>query len=389
MSDVPSGGKFIASGFLRALILRLLTSSLLIVIPLFLSESLNVPDRSIGLYVLLLWLGNAVGVLASVAVLKRQAISSLLGFSLLVLSLLAMALSASSDSVVAISDLAAGVGLGMAQPFLAALMHLDAGRENPYRGIGLYSVALGVGLILGPLVPYGLLIVGGFFAVFLALSTLSALGLAEVLVRIFDRAMLSSKNVEYPLSFTQWMTAFKNKNFSQAVLVNFLYTLLLPMILSYSGVYGESRFGIGSSTALLIFTAVFVLSTLVRSVAVLVKHSIQFSMLVSGVFLAGSFLAIGTSSSFSVFLLGMLAFSIPHALIHPATNYNALRSVESDVVMNASYAFQASSGIAELVTPIVAVWLISLYGISSLFLTMTPVALLVLCIVAVPYFRKS
>jgi hypothetical protein len=388
LGEAASRGGFLASGFLRTLVLRLLTSALLIVIPLFLSKSLRVPDEYIGVYILLLWLGNAVGVLASITVLHRQSLSSLLGFGLLVLSLLGMALSVSSQLVVAISVLAAGVGMGMAQPFLAALMHLDAGRKNPYRGIGLYSVALGVGLVLGPLVPYGLLILGGFFAVFLTLSTLAAVGFAEVLVRISDGGLLSPEKVEYSLSFTQWTAAFRSKGFSRAFLVNFLYSLLLPIVLSYGGVYGENRFGITSSTALLVFTAIFLVSTIVRSAAVLFRHSTRFSLLVSGVFLAGSFLAVGTAPSFSVFLLGMLAFSIPHALVLPATNYTALRSVENDIVMNASYAFQASSGVAEFVSPAIAVGVIAFYGMSSIFLTMAPIALLVLCMVAVPYLRK-
>ena len=338
MGESTSRGRFLVSGFLQTLILRLLTSSLLIVIPLFLSKSLGVPDEYIGVYILLLWIGNAVGVLASITVLQRQSLSSMLGFGLLVLSLLGMALSVSSHFVVAISVLAAGVGMGMAQPFLAALMHLDAGRGNPYRGIGLYSVALGIGLVLGPLVPYALLILGGFFAVFLTLSTLAAVGLAEVLVRISHGGLLSSEKAEYSLSFTQWLAAFKSKDFSQAFSVNFLYSLLLPIVLSFGGVYGESRFGISSSTALLVFTAIFLVSTLVRLVAVLFRQNTRISLLVSGVFLAGSFLAIGTAQSFSVFLLGMLAFSIPNALVLPATNYTALMAVENDIVMNASYA---------------------------------------------------
>jgi Major Facilitator Superfamily len=389
LGQSASRGGFIGSGFLRTLVLRLLTSSLLIVIPLFLSKSLRVPDEYIGVYILLLWLGNAVGVLASITVLKRQSLSSLLGFGLLVFSLLGMALSVSNHVMVAISDLAAGVGMGMAQPFLAALMHLDAGRKNPYRGIGLYSVALGVGLVLGPLLPYGLLILGGFFAVFLTLSAVAAFGLAEVVVRIFDAGPLSAEKAEYSLSLTQWVSAFKSKGFAQAFSVNFLYSLLLPIILSYGGVYGENRFGISPSTALLVFTAIFLVSTVVRSVALLFRHSTRFSLLVSGVFLAGSFLAIGAAPSFLVFLLGMLAFSIPHALLLPATNYKALTSVENHIVMNASYAFQASSGVAEFVSPAIAVGVISWFGIASIFSIMAPIALLVLCMVAVPYLRKQ
>lgn len=343
------------------------------------------PDAYIGVYILLLWLGNAVGVLASITVLKRQSLSSLLGFGLLVFSLLGLALSVSSNFMVALSDFAAGVGMGMAQPFLAGLMHLDAGRKNPYRGIGLYSVALGIGLVLGPLVPYWLLVVGGFFVVFLGLSALAAVGVVEVLVRVSHSGLLSLEKVEYSLSFAKWVTASKSKTFSHAILVNFLYALLLPIVLSYGGVYGENRFGMSPSSALLLFTGIFLISTLVRSVAVLFGQNTRFSLLVSGVFVAGSFLAVGTAPSFSVFLLGMLAFSIPHALILPATNYKALRSVEKAIVMNASYAFQASSGVAEFVSPAIAVVLISLYGMSSIFLAMAPIALLVLCAVAIPY----
>jgi hypothetical protein len=383
----PSG--FISSGFLRTLILRLLTSSLLIVIPLFLSESLGLPDEYIGEYVLLLWLGNAAGVLASITALKRQSPSSLLGFGLLVLSLLGMALSGSNRLPVAFSVIAAGVGMGMAQPFLAGLMHLDAGRENPYRGIGLYSVALGVGLVLGPLIPYGVLMVGGFPVVFLALSALAAVGLTEVLVQIYQEGLSSPGKRQYSLSFTQWVSAFKSRGFSQAFSVNFLYSLLLPIVLSYGGVYGENRFGISSSTALLAFTAAFSLSTLVRSVAVLFRQNTRLSLLVSGVFLSGSFLVMGAAPSFTIFLLGLLAFSIPHALVLPSTNYIALRSVQKDIVMNASYAFQVSSGVAEFVSPAMAVQVIALSGLSSIFLTMTPFAVLLLFIVAVAYRKRK
>jgi hypothetical protein len=383
----PSG--FISSGFLRTLILRLLTSSLLIVIPLFLSESLRLPDEYIGEYVLLLWLGNAAGVLASITALKRQSPSSLLGFGLLVLSLLGMALSGSNRLPVAFSVIAAGVGMGMAQPFLAGLMHLDAGRENPYRGIGLYSVALGVGLVLGPLIPYGVLMVGGFPVVFLALSALAAVGLTEVLVQIYQEGLSSPGKRQYSLSFTHWISAFKSRGFSQAFSVNFLYSLLLPIVLSYGGVYGENRFGISSSTALLAFTAAFSLSTLVRSVAVLFRQNTRLSLLVSGVFLSGSFLVMGAAPSFTIFLLGLLAFSIPHALVLPSTNYIALRSVQKDIVMNASYAFQVSSGVAEFVSPAMAVQVIALSGLSSIFLTMTPFAVLLLFIVAVAYRKRK
>jgi MFS family permease len=387
LSEQPVGRDFIASGFLLTLILRLLTSSLLIVIPLFLSKSLSVPDADIGIYILLLWVGNAVGVLASIVVLKRQSLSSLFGFTLLLFALLGFAASASSNLIVTLSDFAAGVGMGMAQPFLAGLMHLDAKRDNPYRGIGLYSVALGIGLVLGPLAPYLLLTVGGFSVVYLGLAAFATAGIGEVLIQISHRALPSLGEVEYSLSFKQWATAFKSKAFSHAISINFLYSLLLPIVLSYGGVYGEKQFGMSPSTALILFTAIFLISTLLRSAAVQFGQNTELSLFASGVFAAASFLAIGMAPSFPVFLIGMLAFSIPHALVLPATNYKALKSVENETVMNASYVFQASSGVAEFVSPAIAAVMISFFGLPSIFLVMTPVALLVLYAVVLPYLR--
>ena len=59
---------FLLSGFFLTMILRLLTSSLLILIPLAISVGLGVGPAHAGLYVVLLWVGNAAGVLGSVVV---------------------------------------------------------------------------------------------------------------------------------------------------------------------------------------------------------------------------------------------------------------------------------------------------------------------------------
>jgi hypothetical protein len=70
----------------------------------------------------------------------------------------------------------------------------------------------------------------------------------------------------------------------------------------------------------------------------------------------------------------MLLFSIPHAMVFPVANFLAFRSVEPGEVVNASYAFQASSGVAEILSPALAVVLIPFVGVGGVFLVGAAVA---------------
>ena len=167
---------------------------------------------------------------------------------------------------------------------------------------------------------------------------------------------------------TEWPRALANAVFRRAFALNFLYSLLLPVFLSFGAVYAEGRFGFTPTSALLLFTVVFTLSVASRVAAVRVGSRLDGLIVASVVLLLASTLCLGFAPSWPVFVVGMLLFSLPHALVFPIASYYAFTSVRSEGTMNASYAFQASSGVAEFVSPAAAVVLIPVLGVQGLFL---------------------
>lgn len=365
-----AGQSYLRSGFVLALALRLLTASLAIVIPLFAVDSLGATSAGAGVFVVLLWVGNAVGVVSAVAAVRDQSVSSLAGFSVMALSLASLGYGGGGQWA-SFFAFTSGVGMGLPQPFLSALMHVESGPDAPFLGLGLYSTALGVGLVLGPLVSYGVLSAWGFSEVFVALSLVCVLGIGGALL---GRGVVA-RGPRPPLpSPSAWMKALGDRVFGRAFAVNFIYSLLLPIFLSYGAIFAEGWFGFSSTSALLLFTLVFVISVSARVIAARLRSGFDKLLLASLATLLASTLCMGLATSWPVFVLGMLLFSLPHAFVFPVTSYFAFSSARGEGVMNASYAFQASSGVAELLSPAAAVLLVASAGVPSLFLAGSVIA---------------
>jgi hypothetical protein len=365
---------YLRPGFILTLSVRLLTSALAILIPLFSIDALGASASLAGVFVLLLWVGNAIGVVAAVLALRNQSYSSIAGFCLVAISLAGLALGQRPFAPLFI--LVSGVGVGLPQPFLSAFMHIDSRPERPFSGLGLYSTALGVGLILGPLVAYGAFPLGGFAGAFLALSAFCALGIAGAVLGHGNVVRRPAPSVP---SISAWAASLRVWAFRRAIITNLLYSLLLPVFLSYGAIYAERSFGFTPTGALLLFTVVFVLSVSLRLAAVRFEARLDRLLLLSSVLLLLSTLTLGFSHTWQFFVAGMLMFSLPHAYIFPIANYYALAS--SKDVMNASYAFQASSAAAEFITPAAAVLLIPFTGVGGLFTLGAVLALGVLVVV--------
>ncbi|MDG6909607.1 MAG: MFS transporter [Nitrososphaerota archaeon] len=369
MDMLGSGTRsYLGAGFVLALSVRLLTTALVIVIPLFAIASLAVTTSEAGVFVLLLWVGNAAGVAAAVLALRNQSYASVGGFCLVALSMFGLGLG--GRSLAPLFMLTSGAGVGLPQPFLSALMYQDSSPGRPFSGLGLYSTALGAGLILGPLVAYGAYPLYGFAGVFFALSAVCAVGVAGAALGHPSASIRPRPPTPSPIA---WKEAFRGRAFRTAVLVNFLYSLLLPVFLSYGSIYAERAFGFAPTDALLLFSLVFAVSVALRLLAVRSKGRLDRLLLASVALLVVSSLMLGLAPTWQYFVAGMLLFSVPHAFVFPISNYHALSYAGGDV-MNASYAFQASSAAAEFVTPAAAVLLIPFVGVHGLFLAGTILA---------------
>lgn len=361
----PGGGRrsYLQAGFAQALSLRLLTASLVIVIPLFAVDALGEGPAEAGTLVVLLWIGNAVGVVASATAIRNQSASSVTGFAILGASLAVLGFGSGRDA--SILTLLTGVGMGLPQPFLSGLMHLDSSPGRPFSGLGIYSTALGTGLVLGPLISYGVFHLGGFAAVFLSLSAVCLLGMGAAGA---GARHLSARPTPPAPSPRGWSRALRMAAFRRAFLVNFLYSLLLPLFLSYGAIFAEGRFGFTTTEAFLLFTGVFAVSVAARALVVRMTRRLDVLFFASVALLLASCLCLGFAPLWWVFVLGMLLFSLPHAFVYPLASYYAFTSVGKAEVMNASYAFQASSGAAELLSPAAAVGLLALVSVQSLFI---------------------
>jgi predicted MFS family arabinose efflux permease len=373
------------SGFILTLIVRLLSITILSVLPIFMRDALHVSDLDLGVYIILVWVGNAGGTGLAVLVVKRPALASLLGLALILISMIGIPIAGvgSDPLLLGTFTVLSGVGMGLPQPFLAPLMYLSSGADQPFSGLGLYSVALAIGLIVGPFLSSLSLSAGGFPLMFGVLATVAAVGVAQVLLRNFllrgrQFRVNPSEHRAYNFSVRQWLHALGSMKFRNAFALNFLYSMLFPIFASYGGVYSEARYGLTPSYVLLVYTVCYVASAVTRLYVTRSIRRLEVLLLPSVLALIASFLLMGLAGTSTVFVVGVLVFSVPQSLILPITTYYALKSVDQEEIMNASYAFQVSSGIADFIAPSLASAIIWLFGISNLFLVMSPIAIVAL-----------
>ncbi|MDG6929556.1 MAG: hypothetical protein JRN29_05930 [Nitrososphaerota archaeon] len=358
--------------FAATAMLRFVGVILQSVTPLLVVDALGRPAALAGFYMTIFWVAVGAGAIAAVTLVRDLRTSGTVGFSLTFVSLLGFAAAVRLPYLLPAFFVMSGAGAGMVQPVLAPAMHAAAPSGRPYRGVGYYSTALSLGLISGTSVASATVGLAGFSPVFLG----AAAGAMLLLLRM--RRWGAGGKAGMP-SWRAFRETVRKAGFGRSYGLGVFYSSLLPVVLSYSGIYAESAYGMTSSQVLLLLAAVFTLSLAVRlgSLRVRAGHfgrALVFPVLV----LVASFLLMGFSGSASLFVLGMLLFSVPHALLYPWTLFNALQAAGKDNALAAGYAFATSSGVGEFLAPSMAAFVIAFYGLRLLFPVMTAVALLAL-----------
>ena len=214
----------LVSGFVLTLIVRLLSITILSVLPIFMRDALHVSDLHLGVYIILVWVGNTGGTGLAVLVVKRPTLASLLGLALILISMIGIPIAGvgSDPLLLGAFTILSGVGMGLPQPFLAPLMYLSSGANQPFSGLGLYSVALAIGLIVGPFLSSVSLSAGGFPLMFGVLATVAAVGVVQVLLRNFllrgkQFRVNPSEHRSYNFSMRQWLHTLGSMKFREHV----------------------------------------------------------------------------------------------------------------------------------------------------------------------------
>ncbi|MCL4519547.1 MAG: MFS transporter [Thaumarchaeota archaeon] len=338
-------------------------------VPLVLVELFYFPAASLGFVIAGYWIANATGTMIALGVVKRPRLSTIAGLLITGISLAGFAYF-KSTLLFELCVVLSGFGTAIQQAFLVPSMYSMGNGDRRHSGIGMYSVALSLGLIAGPLLSAAFVHIYGFSSIFLVLCVISFVTLA---ISILSRVQSSNagSNDKTDVSISRIMSMFKRKGFAGIYLQNFLYSLLLPIFVTYGGVFARSHFDVSTPVALAMFTATFAVSAFLRLVYSRVRiRSFRVVLAAGFATLAISFLLIGTTSSFALFLAGFLLFGVPHALVYPSMTFVALEMGGLEGAVSTSYLFSTSSGIAEFIAPLTAVPIVALYGLQSVFLVM-------------------
>ena len=241
--------------------------------------------------------------------------------------------------------------------------------------------------MVGPLAAAAAIYVFGYSPLFVILALVSV---ATFIVseRLGVQRAFSDEDTRKSILPSNLLRTLKQRGFSNFYALNFLYSLLFPILLSYGGIFAKSKFNVGAVEILAIFSVVFLISSGLR---VIFSHSrirdFRALLLIGFSSLFASFFLMATTNYFLLFLLGFILFSIPHALIFPITTFMAIESAGMEALISSTYIFATSSGIAEFISPLLAVPIIAIYNFSAVFLSMAPVAVVgVILTLTIPNF---
>ena len=282
--------------------------------PIIFVSIFGVPPVMAGWLIAGFWVANAIGTILSVGVIRNRRRSTLIGFIIISIAFVGLTLFGEllTDTVFIILE---GVGLAMVQMFLAPSMYANKKEGRPHSGLGVYSTALSIGVTVGPLIAFVAILLYDFSTLFAILAGISIIVFFFVL-RIGFQKSFDAEDTSGSISPSKILSTIRQKEFASYYLLNFLYSMLLPILLSYGGVYCKTRFGISTPEVMALYTIVFSLSTVMRLIFTNARvNNFRVLLVFSFSFLLISFVVIGTAQSFPLFLVGFLLFSVPHALI--------------------------------------------------------------------------
>jgi len=337
------------------------------VLPLY-AYSLNINPLYISIIIATLWIFNGIGSL-TVNIIKNfnnfsfiSFLIALLGFFLIIFSKNYLLLGISVSFI--------GLGLGSISVFLAPLMHID---NKGFEGIGLYSFALSLGLILGTLFSSIILSYLSFKYIFVFTIILLIIPISMTL-----RYKFNHNELKLELKFDSLFSIMKNKKFSKYFILNFIYSFTLPFIISYWGIYEESSINLKSNIVMLSLFLLFLISSLIRFKSIRTSENNLIKQETLAILILPISLFLLNIHNIYINIIAILLFAIPHSTLYPSFLYNAYKSLNKDNIITGNLLFSASSGIAEFLSPIFAAIIINLFTINNLFLFILPISFLML-----------
>ncbi len=344
------------------------------VIPLYISSFIASP-KFISIAIALLWVSNGIGSILTTFFKKFHnflIISFLLaslGFLLLIFN--------HNYSQIYTSIILIGIGLGSISILLAPSMHQAS---NKFEGIALYSFALSLGLIIGTLFSSIILTYLSFKFIFI-----SAIILLITPLILVPKHKYNPIDISIKLKIDNLFPILKNKKFIKYFVLNFIYSLILPLIISYWGIYETKSLGLKPNLIMISLFSLFVLSSLIRFILIKTDEKDLVKMEILSITILPLIFVFLNTRNLILNIIGLLLFSIPHSILYPSFLYKTFKSLEKNDVVFGNMIFSASSGAAEFISPLIALTIISYFTISKLFLFTLPIPILLLIFYLLEY----
>ncbi len=260
-----------------------------------------------------------------------------------------------------------GLSLGLIMPNIITAAGLVSDRRSRERILAIYTVALSLSLILGPLIETAMLSWVTIPWVFLLFAPF---GIAVAIISFF---------LQFPEERKQSVKVrvYSNPGFRVAIYNNTAYSIPFAFIVVFAGIYARTQFNVSFAIATglysLFYTTSFI-SRLVLSIRPIgrIGTVTAFSILLTAL---GLLMATFTNN-IMLFMASLLILGVPHGLTYPVSLISISRSFkaeERNVANSQFYAFMTMATIA--VMPLTGL-LAQAVGLKDVFALLVPFVLL-------------
>ncbi len=315
--------------------------------------------------------------------IKPQAVSKFVIAGLLLFSAAILGYFFSADyAEFLIFVVISGFATAIIMPFLLSLVHLVSDKSVIEKNLTVYSLMLSLALVFGPLLSSALLavlpirwvyimlclfgITAFFFAVKIHLKSRDAI--KEKLA-----AQNSGKNASEKAGKGGSVSLLlKNRGFLEVIFYNTAFSIAFASVVALGGVFARDNFHIKYFEITLLFFLFFISSLFTRLVLLYftkkgnIKNKtkiLNISILISVL----SFALMVFSKDIGFYVLGLIIFGIPHALVFPIGTMRISETVDMKDMVAANTIYQSNFDLGGIIGPFFLSYLAGIYSIRFVF----------------------
>lgn len=281
----------------------------------------------------------------------------------------------STDITIWMISALAGFIMGFIMPNIITAAGLLKDRKARERLLSIYTLALSLSLIIGPILESFLLDFLSLREIFLAFTPFGlATAILSVFIKFPDEQRESTK-----ISVSN---VLKNPGFKIATYNILSYNLVFSFLTTFGGIYAINSFHATYSLTTLLFSAFFVTSFLARlTLSIRPINKIWEGVIISIVLSTLGLTLIFIGKSLLLYVIALLILGIPHGLTYPLSLISISRTFELQFRNSANSLFFSVMMLIGIITPLISGFIVEIIGIKNTFTLLIPFIILMLVLI--------